>query len=63
MSKRERWGTGKGLRQGSVLGAATYRCLASALPKDAQPRGQVGAEVQPVPGPGGQGGMREGGLH
>lgn len=35
----------------------------SALHKDAQPRGQVGAEVQPVPGPGGQGGMRERGLH
>ena len=28
----------------------------SALHKDAQSRGQVGAEVQPVPGPGGQGG-------
>lgn len=35
----------------------------SALHKDAQPRGQVGAEVQPVPGPGGQGVVREGGLH
>ena len=31
-------GTGKGLRQGSVLGAATYRCMASALPRHAQPR-------------------------
>lgn len=38
MSKRKRWGTGKGLRRGSVLEAASYRRMASALPKDAQPR-------------------------